>query len=96
MKIDMTRVAFAASVAGLLVFVAATRYAVMRSATEFRFNLMGWLSAGACLVALMAGGWSLRHRLALYLGIGAALSVAILVVGQIALDYSSYWIQCGR
>jgi hypothetical protein len=57
---------------------------------------MGWLSGGACLVSLMAAGWLSRDKLALYVGIGAAISLVVLVIGQMTLDYSAYWLQCSR
>jgi hypothetical protein len=93
---DMSRVAFAASVAGLLVFFGVTQWALMRTATEFRFNLMGWLSGGACLVSLTAAGWLSRDKLALYVVIGATISLIVLIIGQMTLDYSAYWLQCSR
>jgi hypothetical protein len=94
--IDMSRFAFAASVAGVLVFFGVTQFALLRTATEFRFNLMGWLSAGACLVFLIASGWLSRKRLVLYAGMSVAISTVILIIGQMTLDYSAYWLQCSR
>jgi hypothetical protein len=94
--IDMSRVAFAASIAGILVFFAATEFELTRTATEFRFNLMGWLSGGACIVCLMAAGWLTRTKLALYVGISLAISVVVVIIGEMTLDYSSYWLQCSR
>ena len=94
--VDMSRFAFAASVAGVLVFFGVTQFELMRTATEFRFNLMGWLSGGACLVLLIAAGWPPRRLLVLYVGMSVTLSAVILIIGQMTLDYSAYWLQCRR
>jgi hypothetical protein len=90
----MSRFTFVASLLGLLVFFGVTQLTLLRNATEFRFNLMGWLSGGACLVFLVASGWLPRKRLVAYVGISVALSAVILIIGQMTLDYSTYWLQC--
>jgi hypothetical protein len=93
-SVDMSRFAFAASIAGLLVFFGVTQVELLGTATEFRFNLMGWLSAGACLVFLIASGGLSRKRLALYVSMSVSLSAVILIIGQMTLDYSAYWLAC--
>ena len=94
--IDVPRVAFAASVTGLLVLFGATQFELMKTMTEFRFNLLGWLSAGGCLVFLMASGWLPRNRLALYVAVAMTISVAFVVIGSMTLDYSTYWLKCSQ
>jgi hypothetical protein len=94
LPVDMLRLAFAASIAGVLVFFGVTQLQLLRTATEFRFNLMGWLSAAACMVFLIAAGWLSRRRLVLYVGVGVTISAVVLIVGQMTLDYSPYWLGC--
>jgi len=71
-----------------------TQLELLMTGTEFRFNLLGWLSAAVCLVFLIASGWLSRKRLALLLGVGVTMSAFILIIGQMTLFYSPYWIQC--
>ena len=92
--VDISRFAFAASVAGTVVFFGVTQLELLMTGTEFRFNLLGWLSAAVCLVFLIASGWLSRKRLALLLGVGVTMSAFILIIGQMTLFYSPYWIQC--
>jgi hypothetical protein len=92
--VDVSRFAFVASLLGLLALFGVTEIALLRTATEFRYNVMAWLSGGACLVFLIASGWMSRNRLVLYVGISMALSAFILIIGQMTLDYSTYWLQC--
>jgi hypothetical protein len=92
--VDISRLAFAASVAGVLVFFGVTQFGLLKTTTEFRYNLLGWLSADVCLVFLLASGWLSRKRLALLLGVGVTMSAFILIIGQMTLFYSPYWIQC--
>ena len=92
--VDLSRFAFVASLLGLLALFGVTEIALLRTATEFRFNLMGWLSGGACLVFLIASGWMSRNRLVRYVGISLALSAVIFLIGQMTLNYSMYWLQC--
>jgi hypothetical protein len=89
-----SRFAFAAAVAGVLAFFGVTQLQLLMTGTEFRFNLMGWLSADVCLVLLIASGWFSPRRLTFLLGVGIALSACILIIGQMTLDYSPYWLQC--
>ena len=92
--VDLSRFAFVASLLGLLALFGVTEIALLRTATEFRFNLMGWLSGGACLVFLIGSGWMSRSRLVAYLGTSLALSAVIFLIGQMTLNYSQYWLQC--
>jgi hypothetical protein len=92
--VDLSRFAFVASLLGLLALFAVTEIALLRTATEFRFNVMAWLIGGACLVFLIASGWMSRNRLVAYVGISLALSAVIFLIGQMTLDYSKYWLQC--
>jgi hypothetical protein len=92
--VDMSRFAFVASLLGLLALFGVTEIALLRTATEFRYNVMAWLSGGACLVFLIASGWMSRNRLVAYVGISMALSTVIFLIGQMTLNYSTYWLQC--
>jgi len=92
--VDMSRFAFVASLLGLLALFGVTEIALLRTATEFRYNVMAWLIGGACLVFLIASGWMSRNRLVLYIGISLALSAFILIIGQMTLNYSQYWLEC--
>ena len=92
--VDLSRFAFAACLLGLLAIFGVTEIALLRTATEFRYNVMAWLTGGACLVFLIASGWMSRNRLVLYVGVSLALSAFILVIGQMTLDYSKYWLEC--
>ena len=94
--VRVSQLAFVASVAGVLVFVGVTQLQLVKTATEFRYNLMGWLGAGVCLVFLIASGWLSRKRLVLYAGMSVTISAVILIIGQMTLDYSAYWLQCSR
>jgi hypothetical protein len=91
---DIARSAFAASVAGVLVFFGVTQFELLKTTTEFRYNLLGWLSAAVCLVFLIESGWLSRKRLGLLLCAGVTMSAFILIIGQMTLLYSPYWIQC--
>lgn len=92
--VDVSRFAFVASLLGLLALFGVTEIALLRTATEFRYNVMAWLSGGACLVFLIASGWMSRNRLVRYVGISLALSAVIFLIGQMTLNYSQYWLQC--
>jgi hypothetical protein len=92
--VDLSRFAFLASLLGLLALFGVTEIALLRTGTEFRYNVMAWLSGGACLVFLIGSGWMSRNRLVLYVGVSLALSAVILLIGQMTLDYSPYWLEC--
>jgi len=93
-EFDPSRLAFLASVVGVLVFFGVTQIQLMRTATEFRFNLVGWLGATVCMAFLIASGWPTRKRLFLYAGVGVIISSVVLIIGQMTLDYSQYWLGC--
>jgi hypothetical protein len=92
--VDMSRFAFVASLLGLLALFGVTEIALLRTATEFRYNVMAWLIGGACLVFLIASGWMSRTRLVRYVGTSLALSAVILIIGQMTLNYSQFWLEC--
>ena len=92
--VDMSRLALVASLLGLLALFGVTEITLLRTSTEFRYNVIAWLSGGACLVFLIGSGWMSRSRLVAYLGTSLALSAVIFLIGQMTLNYSQYWLQC--
>lgn len=91
---EARRLAFVASLGGLLVLFAVTQLTMLNTAAEFRYNMLGWLCASTCMVFLFASGWASRQRLAIYAGVGLTISAFVLIIGQMTLNYSAYWLQC--
>lgn len=83
-----------AALGALLLIFAASEAALSMTATEFRYNLPGWLAAGACLAFLTASGWWTRARIRLLLVGGVLVSGAVYAIGQMTLDYSTFWLRC--
>jgi hypothetical protein len=81
---------------GLLSLVAVSQAALAVTAAEFRFNLPGWVIAGACLAFLSATGSWTRARVGVWLAGGALVSLTVFVVGQMTLSYSPDWLACTR
>jgi hypothetical protein len=74
----------------------ASQLALAVTATEFRFNLPGWIIAGTCLAYLTATGRWTRPQVGVWLAGGALVSLAVYTIGQITLNYSATWLACTR
>lgn len=60
---------------------------------EFRYNMAGWIIAGFALLLLpqhFRGGFPWKK----YLAISVGVSLFVVVVGQLTLSLSTYWIAC--
>ena len=77
-----------------LLFVFAMSQAVLSMvAAEFRFNEIGWLTAGFLLAMVSAFGWWTRRRIAAAVVVGSLVSAAVIALGQFTLMYSEWWLK---
>jgi hypothetical protein len=88
LAVDERRRETATAAAGLLVLFLVTQAALVATAVEFRFNLIGWMVGGVSLVVL---GRSIDRR---YVACAAVLTALTLLIGQITLSYSPSWNAC--
>ena len=73
---------------GLLALFLLTQAALVTTATEFRFNMIGWMVGGVSLVIL---GQSIDRR---YIVSAVMVTALIVLVGEFTLRYSSVWNAC--
>jgi 4-amino-4-deoxy-L-arabinose transferase-like glycosyltransferase len=73
---------------GLLALFLVTQAQLVTTATEFRFNLIGWMVGGVSLVVI---GRSIDRR---YFAFAATLTALIVLIGQFTLRYSPAWNAC--
>ena len=77
----------------LLIIFLVTQAVLINTATEFRFNIIGWFVCGVIWIYLYKNFRSIiRVRYILLLSI--SLSTIVLVLGQLALNASEIWQKC--
>lgn len=78
----------------LFIFFTIAETLLLFTATEFRFNVAGWLTGGVCLALLVGLRVVDRASIVRVVMLASIVGLLVFVVGQMTMHMSDIWIAC--